>query len=1511
MINTEHIAKTPPAATGLFALLGALPGVKGTGAPKIARGSGVSKTGQDGVRARARSLTLATLATLCALSGGLLFTAAPALAGEGYGVTTTFGSPGEGAGELALVATSREVEPEAVGSGVAVDQATKDVYVADTGNRRVDVFNEKGEFQFAFGGNVEPLGADVCTELTGCQAGAEGSGPGEFVAPALIAVDQTTGDVYVGDTGDNTITKFTESGVLVSSWGMGGQLKEAQAGEEPFGELRGVAVDPTGDLWVYESNKKVDELSGAGAFMKQFEKNPGNRAEPGLAVDSAGNTYLVERGSKVLGKYNAAGEQQKEKETEKIEPITGLAINPATNDLYVDKGTSIEQYGPFGEPFTKPLYGSGPELVGSGAGIAVDSTSHAVYLADSANDDVAILELGPTAEEPETLAASGETSSTAVLHGTLKGAAGEKLKYDFEYHVGASCVGNSENPSSKTAEMEGEAGKEVSPEEVTGLPEPNREYTFCLVAINGHGSTRGNEVHFDTSPAPPVVEEVNASNVKATEVTLEGALNPNNEPTECHFQYGTVSVSEHEVACSPEVLTGFGRQGVSSTEVNGNGETVTSITGLEAGKTYKYRLLAKNAAGEETLESEVTTQPLTVTNENSPTVTASEAVLSAEIGTGEDAASYTVQYGTSNVEEHSTPEVSVYGSSSPVPVEQRLGDLQPATTYRFRFIVSDGHAVIGEERTFTTPTGTSATAETCPNAKQRAEQPYGLTLPDCRAYEMVSPLDTGGQDATDALAFKNAQGLRASVSGEAIAYVSAGSFAEPAGADVWNELLSRRGGGAWSTQAITPPQEPSGTQLISAYEASAFTPELTAGIASSIASMPESGAPESASGERKLYVVRYGEDPAEPSYSYVGALGTGDGLSVALGASSDLSHVVFGVGTASEWVDGSEVPVGVTNGGEALSASVGSAVSEASRAAEVDAWRAVSSDGSRVYFTSPAAEFAGNGEPEPAAQLYVRVNAEQSQSATAYPEANATGTLTSGSQVIGSVTSTRADSFAVGERISGYGLAPGTTVTAWEPHTGTLTVSAPADVSAGGVALQAGGECTEAAKACTIDISASQRASSDTNGLQAARYWGASANGARVFFTSDAELTDDAKTGPADDAANLYEYDLERPAGERLKDLTVDTADADGAAVQGVVQISKDGSYVYFVADGVLSSVPNEHGEFAKPGTCTPESATGECNLYVSREGREPAFITTLAGGDESDWQAAIDDTQDGGPATHTAVVDPSGARLAFMSSGRLKTVNFPEGYDNIDASTGQPDAEIYLYDAEAGSLVCASCNPSGARPVGPSNLGLTPEELSSYRPRNFSEDGTLFFDSSDALVPNAKDGRQNVYEFEDGHVYALSNVSGGYDSTFLDAGANGDNVFFASSDRLLPEDTSENVEVWDARVDGGFPVNVAALPCTNAEACRVASPPTPGVFGAPPSATFSGPGNLAPPSPAVVKPKPKSLTRAQKLAGALKACRKKTNRKKRRSCERQAKSKYGPVKPKAQAKKSDRKGSK
>ena len=104
---------------------------------------------------------------------------------------------------------------------------TGDVYVADTGNHRVDQFSSSGSFIRAFGADVGGAGVDVCT--SGCQAGTAGTAPGQLTEPKFIDVDNSTGpsagDVYVADGTDRIVQKFDSSGHLITSWGSGGEIQ--------------------------------------------------------------------------------------------------------------------------------------------------------------------------------------------------------------------------------------------------------------------------------------------------------------------------------------------------------------------------------------------------------------------------------------------------------------------------------------------------------------------------------------------------------------------------------------------------------------------------------------------------------------------------------------------------------------------------------------------------------------------------------------------------------------------------------------------------------------------------------------------------------------------------------------------------------------------------------------------------------------------------------------------------------------------------------------------------------------------------------------------------------------------------------------------------------------------------------------------------------------------------------------------------------------------------------------
>jgi hypothetical protein len=417
-------------------------------------------------------------------------------------------------------------------------------------------------------------------------------------------------------------------------------------------------------------------------------------------------------------------------------------------------------------------------------------------------------------------------------------------------------------------------------------------------------------------------------------------------------------------------------------------------------------------------------------------------------------------------------------------------------------------------------------------------------------------------------------------------------------------------------------------------------------------------------------------------------------------------------------------------------------------------------------------------------------------------------------------------------------------------------------------------------------------------------YRGASDDGSEVFFT---------KTG------DLYEYDLNTATTSDLTPV---------GGVLGVAGVSEDGSTVYFVAEHVLANNENANRE---------KAAEGAPNLYVRIEGttrfiarlspQDNAMLGPAAGGGNGfelwgDWRTGL--------KNRTAEVAPDGQHLVFMSRRSLT------GYDNIGgcvvhdaevAEEGRPEEpaggcfEVYVYNAATGELFCTSCNPTGEPPVaatGPPSSERrarwggaflpTVDQTASgaYQLRWISTDGDrVFFDTAEPLVAQDTNGVQDVYEWErpgegsctqqaatavtGGCTYLISSNLSGEEAYFLDASASGDDVFFTSRAQLAPQDDTEYVEVYDARVGGGFPQ--VATECTGAGCQGV--PPPPAGFATPPSVTFAGTGNFPPPmtkSPA----KPTAETRAQKLAKALRSCRKDRVRRRRAVCERQAHKRYG-----------------
>jgi hypothetical protein len=241
--------------------------------------------------------------------------------------------------------------------------------------------------------------------------------------------------------------------------------------------------------------------------------------------------------------------------------------------------------------------------------------------------------------------------------------------------------------------------------------------------------------------------------------------------------------------------------------------------------------------------------------------------------------------------------------------------------------------------------------------------------------------------------------------------------------------------------------------------------------------------------------------------------------------------------------------------------------------------------------------------------------------------------------------------------------------------------------------------------------------------------------------------------------------------------------------------------------------------------------------------------------------------------------------------------------------------------------------------------------EHARYQYRYLSDSGRLFFDSDDSLVPKDINGTWDGYEYEPAGVpdneHACSGSSGSgsvvfkpargfsvegrageegagcvglissgtspQESAFMDASESGGDVFFMTTSKLAPQEPEGSYAIYDAhQCTPQSPCITAQASttgeCVTAEACRAAPVPEPSIFGAPSSATFTGQGNVpaTPPATTVKATKRTVLTRPQKLAAALKACRKLRGRK-RTACEKRARRAYGSPR---QAKRSSRRKS-
>ena len=895
---------------------------------------------------------------------------------------------------------------------------------------------------------------------------------------------------------------------------------------------------------------------------------------------------------------------------------------------------------------------------------------------------------------------------------------------------------------------------------------------------------------------------------------------------------------------------------------------------------------------------------------------------------------YQVQYGTGKCSEGGCEQIYPLGSGAKLTSKVSnktlttagvfLSGLEPDTTYHYRFVAKSGGGgpvrgvggevgADGEEGTFTTfpPPGSPDTD--CGNQAFRGGS--SARLPDCRAYELVSPLNKENGDAgilpAPAFAYELNQ---SAASGERFTYSSMTAFAEPESSPYVSQYLaSRESAEGWSSASISPPH--STAALLPSFslnnEYKGFSDDLCSAWLrhNSRSALTEDAIP----GYANLYRRDNCSSPSYEALSTVEAP-TRDPKEYLLnvfGFSADGTKTIF---VANDKLD-KDAPLPESNGlllymhsgkgvhflcylpsGNPVSRfcapglPAGKVIGSASNVKN-----AISTDGSRVFWTAFSNPLGIPIDEEIGGQIYLRLNPDQPESARVHGAASGVGDLIGpaagiGTLIVGSKNvaglAVSSGAFAVGQSISGTGIPAGTTITevqesklkiskaATATKTGAELTGAASEVVsnlvtetgafASGQEISAPGipakttvvavdeaehKLTLSAKAtksetgaalaatseCTEADKACTIAVSESVSPELAHFWGAAEDGSKAIFR--------IVKGPL--AGNLYEFDVAKQASHLI---------AEGA--EGSMGTSEDASHVYFASTKALA----------------PGASAGAHNLYLYEAGEGGGAIHFIMTTPFVSGSAGAPGSATAMPTVRSATVSADGEHVAFTSAANPT----PTGYDNTDATEEEPDLQVYLYDATQDKLRCVSCMPTGARPAGlriGSKSGgsghisyLFASRLPAPRyplhvPRTLSEDGDrLFFEDYEALVPRDTNGTWDVYEWEapgtggcsealptygeasEGCVDLVSSGESPAPSRFLDADASGANVFIGTLSALVPSDSGLN-DVYDARIDGGFAEAQPPAACEG-EACQ--GPLSPPDDPTPASAGFEGAGNVA-----------------------------------------------------------------